>query len=249
MADIIQLTDYLNEFLDVGRFHDYAPNGLQVEGRREVRKIVGGVTASLALLERAACADADAILVHHGYFWRGEPQVVVGMKRQRLKFLLARDINLLGYHLPLDAHTECGNNAQLGRKLGLAVTGWFGEQGLIARGEMEKPMRLDEFGAHLERVLTREPLVVGEPTRMVQSVAWCSGGAQGYFDEAISQGVDVFITGEASEQNYHMARETGVAFIAAGHHATERYGVQALGAHLVQRFGVEFEFVDVENPV
>ncbi|HZV97754.1 MAG TPA: Nif3-like dinuclear metal center hexameric protein [Methylophilaceae bacterium] len=246
---IKELIDYTGQILQVERFRDYCPNGLQVEGRAEIRKIVSGVTASMALLEAAHAAQADMVLVHHGYFWRNEDARVIGIKRTRLKFLLENDLNLAAYHLPLDAHPEFGNNAQLGKILGIDVDGWAGEQNLLAHGTLFHGKPLGEFGEYLSRTLQRPPLIIGDPDRPVKRVAWCTGAAQGYIEEALTLGVDVFISGEISEQTVHTSRESGLAYIAAGHHATERYGVQALGAHLAERFGLEHCFIDVDNPV
>ena len=249
MMNIKELIDYTGQILQPERFRDYCPNGLQVEGRREVTSIVSGVTASMALLEAAHAVGADTILVHHGYFWRGEEAAVVGVKRARLKFLLERDINLIAYHLPLDAHAELGNNVQLGRIIGVPIEGWGGEQGLIAHGSLAEVMSLQELQGHLGRALQRMPMIVGEPEKPIRRVAWCTGAAQGYFEQALALDVDAFISGEISEQTVHLARETGVAYIAAGHHATERYGVQALGRHLAERFGLEHCYIDIDNPV
>ena len=247
--NIKELIDYTGQILQPERFRDYCPNGLQVEGRREVGSIVSGVTASMALLEAAHAAGADAILVHHGYFWRGEEQAVIGIKRARLKFLLEHNINLIAYHLPLDAHAEFGNNIQLGRVMGAAIEGWGGEQGLIAHGSLGNAMPLRELQTHLDRVLQRMPMAVGDPDKPIRRIAWCTGGAQGYFEQALTLDVDAFISGEISEQTVHLARETGVAYLAAGHHATERYGVQALGQHLAERFGLAHRYIDIDNPV
>ena len=247
--NIKELIDYTGQILQPERFRDYCPNGLQVEGRREVGSIVSGVTASMALLEAAHAAGADAILVHHGYFWRGEEQAVIGIKRARLKFLLEHNINLIAYHLPLDAHAEFGNNIQLGCVMGAAIEGWGGEQGLIAHGSLGNAMPLRELQTHLDRVLQRMPMAVGDPDKPIRRIAWCTGAAQGYFEQALTLDVDAFISGEISEQTVHLARETGVAYLAAGHHATERYGVQALGQHLAERFGLAHRYVDIDNPV
>ncbi|MGD9786891.1 MAG: Nif3-like dinuclear metal center hexameric protein [Sulfuricellaceae bacterium] len=243
------LENYTSQLLEISRFRDYSPNGLQVEGRPEVRRLVSGVTACLELVEAAAAAGADALLVHHGWFWKNEDSRVVGAKKTRMELLLRHGISLLAYHLPLDAHPLYGNNAQLATLLGATVEGWFGEQGVAAHGAMEQPMVLGEWAARLGQGLGREPLVIGEPERTVRRVAWCSGGGQGYFEEAVRLGVDAFVTGEASEHNFHLARETGVAFVGAGHHATERLGVKALGEHLAGTFGLECRFVDVHNPI
>ncbi|MEO1766248.1 Nif3-like dinuclear metal center hexameric protein [Thiobacter aerophilum] len=243
------LDHYTRALLDVSRFRDYCPNGLQVEGRAEVLRIVTGVSASLALLEAAIAAGADAVLVHHGYFWKNEPAPIVGVKRARIGLLLAHEVSLFAFHLPLDAHPELGNNARLGRRLGLTVEEWTGEQGLIALGRLSAPCLLGEFAARVEHALGRTPLVVGERDRPLKRIAWCSGGAQGYFETVAALGVDAYLTGEASEHNVHFARESGVAFIAAGHHATERDGIQALGDHLAAQFGLEHRFIDIPNPV
>lgn len=249
MIRINELTHYTQQLLQVERFKDYCPNGLQVEGKAGIRKIVTGVTASMALLEAAHKKDADLILVHHGYFWKNEDARVVGIKRNRLAFLLQNNINLLAYHLPLDAHATLGNNVQLGRVLGVGVKGYVGASGLVAYGELLKPMPLQLFATHVEVALNRTPMVIGAAQKMVKNIAWCTGAAQGYFEDAIALGVDVFISGEISEQTTHFSQESGVAYIAAGHHATERYGVQALGEHLAERFGLQHEFVDIKNPV
>jgi dinuclear metal center YbgI/SA1388 family protein len=243
------LDAYLDEYLEVARFRDYCPNGLQVEGRAAVQRLVTGVTASLALLEAAVAAHADAILVHHGYFWRGEDPRLVGTRRSRIALLIRHDINLYGFHLPLDAHPEIGNNAMLAKTLGLVPIGRFGEQDLGWHGEVDAPLTLTAFAARVGERLDREPLVIGEPTRPIRRVAWCTGAAQSYLEAAVALGVDAFVSGEISEQTVHLARESGVAFIAAGHHATERGGVQALGAHLAQRFGIEHRFIDIANPI
>lgn len=239
---------HLKQLLEVDRFKDYGPNGLQVEGRSEIRHIVCGVTASLALIEAAIAAGADAILVHHGLFWRGQDGRVTGWMKQRLARLLAADVNLFAYHLPLDAHPELGNNAQLGRLLAWQADGRFGEQALGFAGSLAEPQSLAELGAQLERQLGRAMVVAGGDGRQLKRVGWCSGGAQSYFEAAIAAGVDVFVTGEISEPQAHLAAETGVAFIAAGHHATERYGVQAVGAHLARELGVTQQFIDIANP-
>ena len=243
------LVDYTRQLLQVERYADYCPNGLQLEGGESVKKIVSGVTASMALLESAKNAGADAILVHHGYFWKNEDATIVGLKRNRIKFLLENNISLLAYHLPLDAHPELGNNAQLAQKLGLEVKSWQGNQGLVGLGIFPSTASLKEFSKHVENQLQRSPLVIGDTNKSIKNVAWCTGGAQGYMQDAIDLGVDLFISGEVSEQTYHLAQESGVAYIAAGHHATERYGVQALGEHLAQHFGINHEYIEIDNPV
>jgi dinuclear metal center YbgI/SA1388 family protein len=246
---LIELRDYIGRLLEVDRFRDYCPNGIQVEGRAEIRRIASGVTASQYLLETATAWGADAILVHHGYFWRNEDATLTGIKKRRIAHLLQRDVSLLAYHLPLDAHAELGNNAQLGRILGLQAQGRFGEQDIAWHGKLQQPQTLADFAGAITHKLQRAPQIIGEGGRTLRRVAWCTGAAQGYFEQAVALGVDAFLTGEISEQNVHVARETGVAFIAAGHHATERYGVQALGEHLVRQFALEHCFFDQDNPV
>jgi dinuclear metal center YbgI/SA1388 family protein len=220
-----------------------------VEGRAEVRRIVCGVSASQALLDAAVERGADAILVHHGWFWKSEDGRVTGHRRRRMATLLAHDINLFGYHLPLDAHAELGNNAQLAQRMGWRVDGRFAEQDIGFIGTPAAPATAGEVAAALEVLLGRQPLLVGVAANPVARIAWCSGGAQGYFEQAIAAGADLYVSGEISENTVHLAREAGVPYIAAGHHATERYGVMALADHLAQRFGVECEYVEVDNPV
>ena len=244
-----ELDVYLDQYLDVAKFRDYCPNGLQVEGTPEVTRIVTGVTASLDLLTAATEARAHALIVHHGYFWRGEDQRIVGTRRKRIALLIANNLNLFAFHLPLDAHSEIGNNVTLAQKLSFGIEGRCGEQDLVFHGRVEPAMSLVELSRHVEARLDRAPLVIGDPARPIRRIAWCTGAAQGYLEDAVRLGVDAYLTGEASEQTVHLARESGVAFIAAGHHATERYGVEALGAHLAQRFGVEHRHIDIPNPV
>jgi len=244
-----ELNRYLDGLLEISRFQDYCPNGLQVEGRAEIRRIVSGVTASFALIQAALAEDADAILVHHGYFWKGDDPCLTGTRRARIALLIAHELNLFAYHLPLDAHAELGNNAQLGKRLGLAESGRFADQEIGFCGSLDAPMRLDAFAARVTHRLGREPLVIGDGAREVRNIAWCTGAAQGFFEDAIRLGPDAYLSGEISEQQVHLAREAGVAFIAAGHHATEKYGVQALGEHLAARFGVGHKFIDIPNPV
>ncbi len=244
-----ELTRYLDQLLETARFKDYCPNGLQVEGRAEIGKIVAGVSATQALIEAAVERGADALLVHHGWFWRGEETRVTGLRKQRLQTLLRHDINLIGYHLPLDAHPELGNNAQLAQRLGWHVEGRYGEQEIGWHGSLATPISLREMTARAGEVLRRPPLVIGDEARLIRRVAWCSGGGQDYFNDALALGVDAFFSGEISEPQVHLARESGVAYVAAGHHATERYGVAALTAHLAGKFALHAEFVDIDNPV
>lgn len=249
------LEHWLDNTLDAANFQDYAPNGLQVEGRTQLRHIVTGVTASQALIEEAIQRDADALLVHHGWFWKNEDPCVRGAKRQRLARALEHGLNIFAYHLPLDAHPVLGNNAQLAQVLGLepdidaaGAARTCGPGGLIWLGRC-RPQSLQDLGADIGRRLQRPPLVIGNPQQTVRTIAWCTGGAQGMMQTAIDKGVDVYLTGEASEQNFHMAHESATAFIAAGHHATERYGVRALGQAVAQQFGLHVEFVDLDNPI
>jgi dinuclear metal center YbgI/SA1388 family protein len=248
VVDRDSLHNHLQTVLDVGRFKDYGPNGLQVEGKPAVHKVVSGVTASLALIDAAIAQEADAILVHHGLFWRGQDGRVTGWMKRRLSRLLAHDINLLAYHLPLDAHAEWGNNAQWGRRLGLVADARFGEQDLGFIGPAGGELSLAALGQRVHTALSRAPVVLPGDGRPLRRIAWCSGGAQGYFEGAIAAGADAFLTGEVSEPQAHLAKETGVAFLACGHHASERYGVQALGAHLSERFGLDHVFIDIDNP-
>ena len=233
------------------RFKDYGPNGLQVEGKAKVHKIVSGVTASLALIEAAIASKADAIFVHHGLFWRGQSGTVTGWMKQRLALLLKHDINLYAYHLPLDAHPELGNNAQLGLQLGLTATSRFGDQNLgflgakADGGSFQDALELSE---HVKKVLNRPVTHVLCTQTAPKSIAWCTGGAQGYFETAIAAGADAFITGEISEPQAHYAREMNVSFIACGHHASERYGAPAVAAYVAARFGLLHEFIDIDNP-
>jgi dinuclear metal center YbgI/SA1388 family protein len=247
-----ELHAYLDEQLQISRFQDYCPNGLQVEGKPEIKVLVTGVTASQALLDAAVKQHADAILVHHGYFWRGESQTVTGLKYQRLKTLLANDINLMAYHLPLDAHPEFGNNVQLAKILGLQIDGVItgtGEPAIGLRGKLKAPQLLTEFSSYIASQLGREPTIIAGNERVINTIGWCTGAAQGYIQQAADSGLDAFISGEASEQTTHLARELGIHYIAAGHHATERYGVKALGEHLAQQFDLQHYFIDIDNPI
>ncbi len=243
-----EVSERLDGWLQPGRFSDYCPNGLQVEGREKIENVISGVTASLALIEAAVSAGADALLVHHGLFWKGEDLRVIGPKKRRLELLLRHDINLYAYHLPLDAHGELGNNAQLALQLGIAVSGRFADQEIGFTGELAESMPARDLAAHVSRCLGREALLVGDADRQVRKAAWCTGGAQGYFGAAIASGCDVYLSGEISEQTTHLARESGVPYIACGHHASERYGVQALGRKLAERGGIRHRFIEIDNP-
>lgn len=245
------LEAYLKDFLQVERYKDYAPNGLQVEGTDEIRTIVTGVTACQALIDRAIELNADALLVHHGFFWKNEPDVITGMKQRRIKSLLAHDINLFGFHLPLDGHPVLGNNARLGEVIGFENVRIVEHipQNLLWRAELTAPVTAEQFEARLTERLGRKPLHLKAEREFITSVAWCTGGAQDYIDEAYALGVDAFISGEASERTLHSAVEQNVHYFGAGHHATERYGIEALGQHLAEKYDLQHEFVDIPNPV
>ena len=252
METLNKIVDYCNDLLNIDQFNDYCPNGLQVQGRPEVRRIVGGVTASRALIDAAVDAGADAILVHHGYFWKGEDATLTGMKYERVKRLIEAGISLIGYHLPLDAHPRYGNNAQLAKSLGLTVDGGFARHGRVdiaQYGHLQQPLTATGFAQLLTDELGREPMQIVGHDREIAKIGWCTGAAQGYIDEAAALGLDAYISGEVSEHTWHAARELEVDYFAAGHHATERYGVMALGQHLTEHFALEFNFIDLENPV
>lgn len=251
MCERAELLRALDDLLQPERFKDYGPNGLQVEGRVQVGKIVSGVTASRALIEAAIAAEAGTIFVHHGLFWRGQDGCVTGWMKQRLALLLAHDINLFAYHLPLDAHPTLGNNAQLALQLGLVAQSQFGEQALGCLGQRADGQPFaspQDLAAHIEQALGRAVTLVGVQNKTICKIAWCSGGAQSYFEAAIEAGADAFITGELSEPQAHYARECGVAYLACGHHATERYGAPAVAAHVAAQLGLVHEFIDIDNP-
>jgi dinuclear metal center YbgI/SA1388 family protein len=253
-VDLTSLSQYLDHCLQPERFEDYCPNGLQVEGRPLVARIASGVTASQRLLDAAIEWGADAVLVHHGYFWRGEAPQVVGMKRRRLAALLANDVSLLAYHLPLDAHPQLGNNACLGRLMGFEVGCHEPLQPAISAGvgnvsNLATAIPARQVVDKLAEITGRPPLHIGDSDAFVRRIAWCTGAAQDYLGAAVAVGADMFVTGEVSEQTVHIAREEGIHFVAAGHHATERYGVQAVGEHVAAHFSLEHRFFDMENPV
>ena len=255
MAKLTDIIQYCDDLLDSAQFKDYCPNGLQVEGNDDVAKIVTGVTASQALIDAAVDAQADMLLVHHGFFWPGESPTIIGMKQKRIKRLLQANINLVGYHLPLDAHPLLGNNAQLANILNLEVEGRFGgigSEAIAMHGRLEMDVPATQFAANISQALGRQVLHVpaeGIIKESIKTVAWCTGAAQSYIEKAVLLGVDAFITGEASEQTTHIARECGIHFYAAGHHATERYGVKALGEHLSEHFEINQQFIDIDNPI
>lgn len=251
MVQLKDLLNYSNNMLEIERFNDYCPNGLQVEGKTQVKKIISGVTASQALIDAAIKEKADALLVHHGYFWKGEDERITGIKYQRIRSLIESGISLLAYHLPLDAHPLYGNNAKLADMLDLEIAGNFpsGSEAVGMYGRLKTPMSAADFSQKISSKLDRQPLHIGENSQQIQSIAWCSGAAQGYIEAAAELGVDAYLTGEISEQTVHIARECGLHFYAAGHHATERYGVQALGEHLASHFEINHQFIDIPNPV
>ena len=242
----------LNSVLRPDDFRDYCPNGLQIEGRAQISKLVSGVTASQAFIEAAITAKADAILVHHGYFWQGEKAEITGIKKQRIKLLLENEISLLAYHLPLDAHPEYGNNVQLGDLLDFKITDelfprYKSKVGVI--GELNSPCDPDTLKLHLQKKLSREAFHVPGKSKIINTIAWCTGSAQNYIEQAYDRGSDAYLSGEVSEQTVHFAREAGIHFFAAGHHATERYGVQAVGKYLADKYAIEHVFIDIDNPV
>lgn len=249
MAARADVESFLNQLLTPERFKDYGPNGLQVEGRAQIRRVVSGVTASLALIEAAVTAGADMILVHHGLFWRGQDGRLTGWLKARVERLMAAQVNLFAYHLPLDAHPALGNNARLGAEIGLQADARFGEQDLGFLGPAGAGLAsARDLAERVGERLGRPALLLPGDGRPLRRIAWCTGGAQGYFEGAIAAGADAFLTGEVSEPQAHLARETGVAFLACGHHATERYGAPAVAAHLADSLGLEHHFIDIENP-
>ncbi|UOF93584.1 MAG: Nif3-like dinuclear metal center hexameric protein [Bordetella sp.] len=256
LIDVKDLSNWLDNLLKISMFEDYSPNGLQVEGKAKIARIITGVSASEALLKCAIKKCADAILVHHGWFWKNENPCIKGIKKTRLNLVLKHDINIFAYHLPLDAHPLLGNNAQLANILDITpfldeknkpIT--YGYKSLIWTGSLQKSKTLQELGNDIEKRLNRSPLIIGKPEKIIQSIAWCTGAAQNMFQDAINKNFDAFLTGEISEHNVHLARETNTGFISAGHHATERFGIQALGTKIAQEFGIEVEFIDIDNPV
>ena len=252
MARLNDIVRYCNDLLKTAEFSDYCPNGLQVEGQQEVSKLLTGVTASQALIDEAVKQKADAILVHHGYFWKGESPCITGMKYRRIRALIEHGVSLIAYHLPLDAHPELGNNAQLGRLLGFpdfAVHAEGREQGLLFYTQLQTPLLPEELNRRISNMLDRQPLHLSGGRSELVRIGWCSGGAQSWIEQAADLGLDAFISGEVSEQTTHIAAERGIDYFAAGHHATERYGVKALGNHLKERFSLSHVNVDLDNPV
>ncbi len=246
---LTELVSYTNNILNIDKFNDYVPNGLQLEASNKINKIATAVTASLDVVNKAVDMNVDALLVHHGYFWKGENQTITGMKKKRLELLIKNNISLLAYHLPLDAHAEYGNNACLGKMFGITTTDVMDKQGVGNIGYLDDSMVLSQFAAKVSQLLSRQALVISAGNHPIKQIAWCSGGAQKYLMKAAEMGADVYLSGEISENTVHEARELGVHYIAAGHHATERYGVQALATHLATYFGVEHQYIEIDNPV
>lgn len=247
-----ELSSYLHDFLSCGRYNDYAPNGIQVEGKEQIQRICTAVTASDEVISRAVAWQADALLVHHGYFWRGEEPVITGIKRQRISKLLNNNLSLFAYHLPLDCHLEVGNNACISKLLqaeSVQMHTAGTTENLLWSGQLTQPMTGQELSLFLEKVFNRAPLYIAANEKKIQSIAWCSGGAQDFIEDAKLLGVDAYLSGEISERTYYQAKELGVHYYSCGHHATERYGIQALGNHLAQSFQVEHLFLDSDNPV
>ena len=251
-----RLSAHLDDLLQVQRIKDYCPNGLQVQGKPTIKKLVTGVTASLALIEAAIEEGADALMVHHGWFWKNDDVRVVGQLHSRLSLLMKHQISLFAYHLPLDLHPQLGNNAQLAKIMGWidskAVSSVSGAvmDGLIWKGKPSASQKtLGQLARGMASRLGRDPLVIGDTDRPIKTIAWCTGAAQGYISEASSLKVDAYISGEISEPTFHASQELGVAYIAAGHHATERYGIQALGEHVAKKWGIKHRFIDIPNPV
>lgn len=252
MINRTELSRYIDNLLNCGQFKDYAPNGLQVEGKEQILSICTAVTASDEVISGAVKCQADALLVHHGYFWRGEEAVITGIKKQRVSKLLTSNLNLLAYHLPLDCHLELGNNACIGKLLGIDSPESHqvaGVDNLLWSGVLSKPMSGKQFTLFLDDKFNRVPLHIGDEHRLISSIAWCTGAAQDYIEDAFQLGVDAYLSGEVSERTYYQAKELGIEYFSCGHHATERYGIQALGNHLAAKFGLKHVFIDSNNPV
>lgn len=246
MIDNKTLATYCNEYLNVAKFSDYCPNGLQIEGTSEITKIIAGVSANQDLIDQAIDEKADALFVHHGFFWKNEKASITGIKKNRIKALLDNNINLFAYHLPLDAHPVVGNNIQLALRLKIQNPQPMGDT-LVWKGQIDAP--LSDVAQTLHNVTGREPLIFGDADKPIRTITWCTGGAQSYIEHAIEIGADCFITGEVSEQIPAIAKENNIAYISAGHHATERYGVQALCQHLAQQFDLDYQYIDIDNIV
>ena len=252
MAARKAILDYLNELLKPADYQDYCPNGLQISGVESIAHIVTGVSANQALIDAAIHANADVLLVHHGFFWKGEPPCLTDLRYERCASLIKNDINLMAYHLPLDGHDQLGNNAQLAERLGIKLTGDLPVPegpGMVRVGRLKHPVSGIAFAEHVESVLKRTPLYIPGKSETIDSIAWCTGAAQDFIFHAKDAGVDAFLTGEVSERTVAFAQELGLHFLAAGHHATERYGIQALGDRLAKQFKLTHTFIDINNPV
>lgn len=252
MIDRDHLVDYLSDYLSCNLFQDYAPNGMQIEGQKKIIQICTAVTASDAVIAQACVLQAEALIVHHGYFWRGESPVISGMKRQRIGRILASNMNLLAYHLPLDGHPDLGNNACLAELLGVNSVQMHSvgqTNNLLWTGDLPEASDASELSALIERKLKRKPLCLSTHDRPVRRLAWCSGAAQDLIEQAHQLGADAYLSGEVSERTYYQAQELGIHYYACGHHATERYGIQALGQHLSAQFDLRHQFIDSDNPV
>jgi dinuclear metal center YbgI/SA1388 family protein len=250
-VDLHELAAYCDNLLDIEAVQDFSPNGLQVEAGSTVSRIVSGVTACQALLDESVAAEADLVLVHHGYFWKGEDPCLVGMKGRRVATLFNHGISLLAYHLPLDRHPTLGNNAGLAEALGVAQTEPFGALGGVPiglGGRLSQPQEPEGFLSRVEEALGTRAVHVAGPQARIGSVALCSGGAPDLVAEAAEAGYDLYLTGESNERATHMAREMGIHFVAAGHHATERFGAKALGEHLAHHFSLAHAFIEIPNP-
>jgi dinuclear metal center YbgI/SA1388 family protein len=245
-VELRKLITYIDELLNISRYQDYCPNGLQVTGREQINKIISGVSACQDLLDRAIADDADAVLVHHGYFWKDENPCIIGIKKHRLQTLLNNNISLIAYHLPLDFHEVYGNNVQLAKLLGIKLNVILMK---YAYGELVAPTSGKDFAVHIEKYLNRKPLYIPGKTKQIKTVAWCSGAGQEHIEAVAQQGIDAYLTGEISEHAVYIARETGIHLFAAGHYATERYGVRALGEHLAKKFNLKHQFIDIDNPI
>ncbi len=252
MLTITELEKYLDQILQPEAIADYCPNGLQVAGTRTINKIVTGVSACQQLIDAAIAADADALLVHHGFFWKHEDPCIVGAKHQRLSALLQHGMAMYAYHLPLDVHKEYGNNVQLAKRLHFNIAGTMdasGIPGIVFHGTLATPMTPAKLGETITTTLAREPLHIAGKAEIINTIAWCTGAAQNFIHDVLTLNVDAYLTGEISEHTVHAARDNGIHFYAAGHHATESYGVQVLGEHLAKKFAIKHEFIDIPNPV
>lgn len=246
------LERYLKDFLNCSDYTDYAPNGLQVAGTDSIHHLCTAVTASREVINKTAELGGQALLVHHGYFWRGEDPCIVGNKYQRIAGLFHNNINLFAYHLPLDCHRELGNNQGLAKALGITITDRISmgnNANLLWIGQLDQPVTVTAWTSIIHQALEREPLVVNAGNHSIQKLAWCTGSAQDFIEKAAEFEVDAYLSGEISERTFYQAKELGVHYFACGHHATERFGVKALGEHLSQKFGIQYTFIDTENPV